>query len=94
MIRYTAVARQELAAQLMYLSAANTDAADRLEAEVLRALRLLATGKVDGPEVEFRDGRRVRKWVVPPLVVFYERDGRDVVVRRIRHGAQRPITRT
>jgi plasmid stabilization system protein ParE len=93
LIRYTAVARREIGEQLAYLGAINADAADRLEAEVLRALRLLATGKVDGPEVQLRDGRSVRKWVVPPFVIFYERDGQDVVVRRLRHGAQRPITR-
>jgi plasmid stabilization system protein ParE len=93
LIRYTAVARRELGGQLAYLGAVNADAADRLEAEVLSALRLLAAGKVDGPEVEFRDGRRVRKWSVPPLAIFYDRDGQDVVVRRVRHGAQRPITR-
>jgi plasmid stabilization system protein ParE len=93
-IRFTAVGRREYAAQLAHLAAVSRPAADRLASEFEQGLRLIDRGLAEGSEVEFRDGRRVRKWIVPPLVVFSERDGRDILVRRVRHGAQRPITRT
>jgi plasmid stabilization system protein ParE len=93
-VRLTDEARRELGAQVAYLASVNPSVARRLSAAVRSALALLGGGKVDGPEVQFKDSRYVRRWLVPPLTLFYERDGRDVVVRRIRHGAQRPITRT
>jgi plasmid stabilization system protein ParE len=89
----TVVARRELGAQVAFLASASPDAARRLAVDVRRAFELLGAGNVEGPEAQLRDGRYVRRWIVPPLLLFYERDGRDVLVRRVRHGAQRPITR-
>jgi plasmid stabilization system protein ParE len=93
LIRYTAAARRELGGKLAYLAADNADAADRLEVDVLLALQLLDAGGVDGPELVLRDGRRVRRWLVPPLALYYVRNADGVLVVRVRHGAQRPITR-
>lgn len=92
-VRLTDEARRELGAQVAFLASVSPDAARRLAANVRHALSLLDGGKVEGPEVQLRDGRTLRRWVVPPLLLFYGRDGHDIVVRRIRHGAQRPITR-
>lgn len=94
MIRYADVARRELVAQLAYLASVNADAADRLEAAVARDLALLDSGVADGPVVVLGDKRQVRRWLVPPLVLFYIRRRRgEVYVVRVRHGAQRPIVR-
>ncbi|HEU4407799.1 MAG TPA: type II toxin-antitoxin system RelE/ParE family toxin [Polyangiaceae bacterium] len=92
-VRLTDEARRELAAQVAYLASVNPDAARRLAAAVRGALKLLDGGKVDGPQVQLKDGPRVRRWLVSPLQLFDERDGNDVVVRRVRHESQRPITR-
>jgi plasmid stabilization system protein ParE len=35
----------------------------------------------------------VRRWLVPPLALYYVRNADGVLVVRVRHGAQRPITR-
>jgi plasmid stabilization system protein ParE len=94
LIRYAPVAKRELVGQLAYLASVNPDAADRLEAEVARALALLDTGTVDGPRVVLSDRRQAHRWLVPPLLIFYLRRRRgEVYVLRVRHGAQRPITR-
>ncbi|HEU4408784.1 MAG TPA: type II toxin-antitoxin system RelE/ParE family toxin [Polyangiaceae bacterium] len=66
---------------------------DRFVDQLAHAFSLLDSGLADGPEVQLKDGWYVRRWLVSPLLLFYERDGREVIVRRIRHGAQRPITR-
>jgi plasmid stabilization system protein ParE len=88
------MARRELGAQIAHLASVAPEASDRLIAQLAHALSLLGSGVADGPELQLKDGRYVRRWLVSPLLLFYERDGRDVVVRRVRHGAQRPITRT
>lgn len=92
-VRFNKQARQELGAQLAYLGAANPDAALHLLAEIERGLGLLDEGLADGNAVSLRSGRQARRWVVPPLVLFYRRQGATVIVLRVRHGAQRPITR-
>ncbi|HEU4411660.1 MAG TPA: type II toxin-antitoxin system RelE/ParE family toxin [Polyangiaceae bacterium] len=92
-VRFLAVARRELAGQLAYMNVVAPAAGPRLRAAVKYALDLLEAGGVDGPELMLRDGRRVRRWLVPPLVLFYVREKKGVLVVRVRHGAQRPITR-
>jgi plasmid stabilization system protein ParE len=64
----------------------------RLEADLWQVLRLLHDLKVEGRSVTLRSGRLVYRWVHPPLVIFYQRRGRDLVLVRVRHGAQRPLT--
>lgn len=92
-IRFVDIARRELAQQIAWLLPLSPDAAVHLRDRVRHVLTLLDQGVADGRTVEFPDGMRVRRFVVPPLVLFYDRVGRDVVVRRVRHMSQRPITR-
>jgi plasmid stabilization system protein ParE len=92
-VRFLAAARRELAGQLAYLNVVTPAAGPRLRAAVKHALELLEAGGVEGPELVLRDGRRVRRWLVPPLALFYVREKGGVLVVRVRHGAQRPITR-
>jgi plasmid stabilization system protein ParE len=87
------MARRELGAQIAHLASVAPDASDRLIDQLAHAFSLLDSRIADGPEVQLKDGRYVRRWLVSPLLLFYERDGREVIIRRIRHGAQRPITR-
>jgi plasmid stabilization system protein ParE len=92
-VRFSKLAREELATQLAYLAATNPFAAARLGKAVRRALETLDADVADSAALELRDGRRVRRWLVPPLALFYVRRGEIVFVVRVRHGAQRPITR-
>ncbi|HEU4407468.1 MAG TPA: type II toxin-antitoxin system RelE/ParE family toxin [Polyangiaceae bacterium] len=87
------MARRELGAQIAHLASVAPDASDRLIDRLAHAFSPLDAGLADGPEVQRKDGRYVRRWLVSPLLLFDERDGREVIIRRVRHGAQRPITR-
>jgi plasmid stabilization system protein ParE len=91
-VRILKIAQQELAAQLAWLATVNPTAARQLLDDVQAALTLMDSGVVDGAEVVLKSGRRVRRWLVLPLVIFYVRRGATVSVIRIRHGSQRPIT--
>ncbi len=35
----------------------------------------------------------VRRWVVDPMLIFYEATGDTLSIIRIRHGARKPVTR-
>ena len=67
------------------------DAASRLLEQVERALDLLDAGSVDGEAFELKSGRMVRRWLVPPLALYYARRDDVLVIVRVRLGAQRPI---
>lgn len=92
-VRFLPVARRELAGQLAYLNVVALAAGPRLIGAVRSALGVREAGSVDGPESVLRGGRRVRRWLVLPLVLFYVRDEQGVLVLRARHGAQRPMAR-
>jgi hypothetical protein len=55
-VRFLAVARRELAAQLAYLHVAAPTAGANLRVAVQHTLELLDAGGVDGPELVLRDG--------------------------------------
>jgi plasmid stabilization system protein ParE len=92
-IRYLRVARRELDAQIDYLLERNPRAADALDRAITQALEDLAAGRLDGSEHRLRaSGRRVRRWYVEPLMLYYQRRPTELVVLRVPHHAQRPIT--
>ncbi|MEI8254858.1 MAG: type II toxin-antitoxin system RelE/ParE family toxin [Deltaproteobacteria bacterium] len=94
-VRFNKVARNELAAQIAYIAAVNPIAATRLVAEVRSTLTRIDTGIVEGSEVVLaKSGRRLRRWPVPPLVLYYRRMADAIRVVRVRHGAQRPIAQS
>jgi len=72
-IAFRALARRELAAQLMFLAARSPEAAVRLTGEVQSALQRLDAGVLEGAPLRLRSGRQVRRWLVSPLLVFYVR---------------------
>ncbi len=92
-VRFVEVARRELAQQLAWLLPLSPEAASDLLERVQHVLTLLDQEVADGRPVVLKSGRRVRRFVVPPLVLFYDRKGDEVVVRRVRHMSQRPIAK-
>ena len=91
--RILVAAQRELEANLERLRDENPAAARERLAAIVDAVRRLAEGGLDGSEVTLRDGRRLRHWVVWPLVIYYRRDPTEMVVLRVRDGRRRPITR-
>jgi plasmid stabilization system protein ParE len=92
-IRYLRVARRELDTQIDYLLERNPRAADALDRAITQALEDLAAGRLEGSEHRLRaSGRRVQRWYVEPLMLYYQRRPTELVVLRVRHHAQRPIT--
>lgn len=93
-IRYLRPAHRELDAQIDYLLERNPRAAAALDQAIIQALADLAAGRMDGSEHRLRaSGRRVRRWYVEPVMLYYQRRPTELVVLRVRHHAQRPITR-
>jgi hypothetical protein len=60
---------------------------------VFRQLSLLDEGAVDGALTTLRSGRRVRRWFVHPLWVYYRRQGSVLEVVRVYHHARKPLER-
>ena len=75
------------------MASVSPDASVHLLADVERATTLLDGVAVDSEELELTSGRRVRRWLVPPLALYYARRGGVLVIVRVRHGVQRPIVR-
>ncbi len=86
-------AEAELVDAVRYISERNPRAGRALLERVLRTFDRLAEQEFEGRLVAMRDGKPVRRWPVPPLVVFYDRSADGVVILRIRHSARRPTTR-
>ncbi len=89
--RLEPAARVELDAHLEWLDEHNTGAAARFAGAIENALETLASGVADGRPVMLPDGRRVRRWYVRPLILYYVRQGGDVIVLRARHETRRPL---
>lgn len=90
--RLTREARRELSALLARYASASPAGARRLRHEVYDALGLLAAGHGEGPHVRLLGtSRSLRRWLVEPLALYYDREGRTVVVRRVRHQRDEPI---
>jgi len=89
--RLEPAARRELDAYLVWLDEHSTAAATRFVGAVENALDVLVSGAADGRLVTLTDGRRVRRWYVRPLVVYYLRQGDEVLVLHAHHQARRPL---
>lgn len=89
--RLEPAAQAELGAQLAWLEEHSPPAATRLQAVLENAFEMLASGVVDGRPVTLPSGRRVRRWYVRPLVLYYVRQGDEVVVLHAHHEARRPL---
>jgi len=60
---------------------------DRLDG----VIQQLLTGELQGPELRFANGRRARRWSVPPYRIYYRRSTDQTVIVRVYHQARRPI---
>ena len=87
--------RADLDELLSYLLERNPAAAERLSADLDVAFKTLATQspRVDGSKVTLRSGKVCMRWLVHPVLVFYERAPERVFVLAIHHHAREPITR-
>ncbi|HEU4410908.1 MAG TPA: type II toxin-antitoxin system RelE/ParE family toxin [Polyangiaceae bacterium] len=92
-VLFSPEAELDLATTLEHLAERNTDAAEALRLDVFRQLSLLDEGAVDGALTTLRSGRRVRRWLVYPLWVYYRRQGSVLEVVRVYHHARRPLER-
>ncbi len=86
-------AEAELIEAIGYIADRNPQAARALLERVLRMFDRLGQHQLEGRLVTLRSGAPVRRWTIPPLVVFYDRTRDGVAILRVRHGARRPITR-
>lgn len=84
-------AQRDIAEIYEFVAASNPTAAARIGARLLDVIRQIADGRLQGPEVRLTDGRRVRRWSVPPYALYYRRSARRTVVVRIYHQARRPL---
>lgn len=89
--RLTPAAQAAIDAHLTWLEGHNQLAATRFQAAFENALETLASGVADGRPVQLTSGQRVRRWYVRPLILYYVRQGSDVVVLHARHEARRPL---
>ena len=60
-------AREDLRQAYQQIAQDNPEAADRVLARFVEVIGMLASGAVEGREVQLTDGRRVRTWPVPRI---------------------------
>ncbi|MBI4169643.1 MAG: type II toxin-antitoxin system RelE/ParE family toxin [Acidobacteria bacterium] len=60
-------AREDLAQAYRRIAEDNPEAADRVLARLVEVIGMLASGAVEGREVQLTDGRRVRTWPVQAI---------------------------
>ncbi len=70
--RLSRLAREDLREIYRWITQDSPRNAQRMVDRVLEVIELLASGAVEGPEVELQDGRKARTWPAPPCRVFNE----------------------
>ena len=93
-IRLTKLAVRDVTARVEWLAARDADAAVSFRAELDRVFAFLCERPSAGRTTRIGGLRiAVRRWPLPPMVVYFERRADDLVVYRVRHAARRPIER-
>jgi plasmid stabilization system protein ParE len=87
------VARADLREQLDYLDERNPTAAAELLEKLYILLAKLDARAFDGPTEQLKTGERVQSWPLPPLRIYYQRDGEVLYVVHVHHQRRRPIVR-
>ena len=90
-VRFSALASVDLGAAVSFLVERNPAAAARLSTRVLETVERLAAGEFDGPSQRLSTGETVRSWPVPPLPVYYQRRGDELLLERVYRQARRPL---
>ena len=80
-----------LAEAYEYIAQDSREAATRVLERLVAIVEHLEVGELQGPEVRLSDGRRVRRWSVPPYRIYYQRTSRRLAIVRVYHQARRPI---
>ncbi len=86
-------AREDLAQAYRRIAEDNPEAADRVLARLVEIIGMLASGAVEGREVQLTDGRRVRTWPVSPYRIYYRKTADVFQIVRVYHQARRSIER-
>ncbi len=92
-VTYTEEAVADIVQAISYLNERNPTAAAKLDADVARCVERLADREFEGPVSRLRSGVVVRSWGVPPFRIYYQRHPDDLLIGRVYHQKQRPITR-
>jgi plasmid stabilization system protein ParE len=92
-VTYTEEAVADIVQAITYLNERNPTAAAKLDADITRSIERLADREFEGPVSRLRSGAVVRSWAVPPFRIHYQRHADELLIVRVYHQAQRPITR-
>jgi len=84
-------AREDLREIYRWIAQDSPRNAQRMVDRVLEVIELLASGAVEGPEVELQDGRKARTWPAPPYRVYYRRTEDLVYILRVYDQRRRPF---
>lgn len=90
-VLFTEPAREDLDHAISHLFWRNPRAALNLTDAVETSMQLLSAGTMEGAEVRLTTGEAVRRWVVAPLVIYYERRADALVVLYVHDGRRSPI---
>jgi plasmid stabilization system protein ParE len=92
-VLFTERATEDLVGAVGYVLERNVRAAIALRKEIDGALALLAEGILEGARVTLITGEEVRRWVVSPLVIYYQRRPDALVVLYLHDGRRAPLQR-
>jgi plasmid stabilization system protein ParE len=92
-VTYTEEAVADIVEAITYLNERNPTAAAKLDAAITRCVERLAAKEFDGPVSRLRSGAVVRSWGVPPFRIYYQPHREELLILRVYHQKQRPITR-
>lgn len=74
-----------------YIARENPTAARREIARIKAAVRLIASGRIEGREVILEGGQRLHVWLISSYRVYYRRMDAVLQVVRVYHQARRSI---
>jgi len=92
-VTYTEEAVADIVEAITYLNERSPTAAAKLDADIARCIERLADREFEGPLSRLRSGAVVRSWALPPFRIYYQRLTDELLIVRVYHQAQRPITR-
>ena len=93
-VRLTKLAARDVLARTAWLVERSPAAASAFRQELDAALDLILQTPDAGQIVRLGAPRgEVRRWLLPPMVIYFAQRGDELVVYRVRHSARRPIER-
>ena len=93
-LQLTADALRDLAEYALFVAASDHVAAARETERLREDIKRFALLPADGRPVRIKGVKEpVRRWSLPPFIVYYKREPDKLIVLRIYHHARRPIER-